>query len=142
MGTLKAVIVGGLSAPLLTAEEAAGLALDFDSCVKRHTMLGSGGLIVMNETTSIPRVALRSAHFDAHESCGQCIPCRQGSHAVEALLRRLVEGHGTLSDIDTVERLCATIPGSTLCPTGEAFAKPIGALVRKFRAEFEALVDA
>ena len=139
-GTLKAVIVGGLSVPILTADEAAGLALDFDSCLKRRTMLGSGGIMVMNQTTSIPRVALRAIRFYAHESCGQCTPCRQGSHTVAELLSRLVAGHGRTEDIDHVLRLCDTIKGSTLCPTGDAFATPIEAMVSKFRPEFEALV--
>ena len=139
-GTLKAVIVGGLSVPILTADEARGLALDFDSCLKRGTMLGSGGIIVMNETTSIPRVALRAISFYAHESCGQCIPCRQGSHTIRELLSRVVAGQGRREDLDQVLWLCSTIKGSTLCPTGDAFANPIEAMVSKFRPEFEALV--
>ncbi|MCU0291331.1 MAG: NADH-quinone oxidoreductase subunit NuoF [Thermoanaerobaculaceae bacterium] len=141
VGELKAVIVGGLSVPILTAREAAGLALDYDSCLKRGTMLGSGGIMVMNETTSIPEVALRAIRFYAHESCGQCTPCRQGSHTVEKLLERIVSGLGTPADIDLVLQLCGRIKGSTLCPTGEAFAMPIEAMVTKFRAEFEALVS-
>ncbi len=139
-GELKAVIVGGLSVPILTAAEAAGLVMDFDSCLKRGTMLGSGGIMVMNETTSIPRVALRAIRFYAHESCGQCTPCRQGSHTVAELLARLVEGHGRTEDVDQLLWLCGTIKGSTLCPTGDAFATPIEAMVTKFRPEFEALV--
>jgi NADH-quinone oxidoreductase F subunit len=138
-GELKAVIVGGLSVPILTAAEAAGLVMDFDSCLKRGTMLGSGGIMVMNDTTSIPRVALRAIRFYAHESCGQCTPCRQGSHTVAELLSRLVEGHGRAEDVDRVLWLCGTIKGSTLCPTGDAFATPIESMVTKFRPEFEAL---
>ncbi|HPC81758.1 MAG TPA: NADH-quinone oxidoreductase subunit NuoF [Thermoanaerobaculaceae bacterium] len=140
-GQLKAVIVGGLSVPILTAEEANGLRMDYDSCLKHGTMLGSGGVMVMNTTTSIPAVALRAIRFYAHESCGQCTPCRQGSHTVEALLERIVAGRGSRADIDRVLRLCAAIKGTTLCPTGDAFAIPIEAMVTKFRAEFEALVD-
>jgi NADH-quinone oxidoreductase F subunit len=139
-GELKAVIVGGLSVPILTAAEAAGLVMDFDSCLKRGTMLGSGGIMVMNRDTSIPYVALRAIRFYAHESCGQCTPCRQGSHTVAELLARLVSGHGTAEDIDHVLWLCGTIKGSTLCPTGDAFATPIEAMVSKFRPEFEAMV--
>jgi NADH-quinone oxidoreductase E subunit len=139
-GKLKAVVVGGLSVPILTAGEAEGLALDYDACLKRGTSLGSGGIVVMNETTSIPRVALRAMRFYAHESCGQCTPCRQGSHAVTALLERLCSGRGSKRDIDRVQTLCTTIKGTTLCPTGEAFTTPIEAMVRKFRPEFEALV--
>ncbi len=139
-GQLKAVIVGGLSVPILTASEAAGLRLDYDACLKRGTMLGSGGIIVMNAQTSIPRVAWRAARFYAHESCGQCTPCRQGAHVVARLLERLCAGQGSRADIDLVLSLCRSIKGTTLCPTGDAFAVPIEAMVTKFRSEFEALV--
>jgi len=110
--------------PILTAAEAASLVMDYDSCLKSGTMLGSGGIMVMNETTSMPRVALRAIRFYAHESCGQCTPCRQGSHAVAALLERLVAGRGEAGDIDRVLDLCRRVKGTTLCPTGEAFAVP------------------
>jgi len=139
-GKLKAVIVGGLSVPILTAAEAASLVMDYDSCLKSGTMLGSGGVMVMNETTSIPQIALRAIRFYAHESCGQCTPCRQGSHAIAALLERLLAGRGDAGDIDLVLDLCRSIKGTTLCPTGEAFAMPIEAMVTKFRDEFAALV--
>lgn len=139
-GKLKAVIVGGLSVPILTAAEAQGLVMDYDSCQKKGTMLGSGGIMVLREGTSIPEIALRTIRFYAHESCGQCVPCRRGSHTVESLLERIVAGCGTRRDIDDVLQLCTRVRGSTLCPTGEAFAMPIGAMVSKFRPEFEALV--
>ena len=140
-GKLKAIIVGGLSVPILTAAEAEGLAMDYDSCLKKGTMLGSGGVMVIREGTPIPPVALRAMRFYAHESCGQCTPCRQGSHVVETLLEKIVEGRGAMSDINRVLWLCARIRGSTLCPTGEAFSVPIEAMVTKFRDEFEALVQ-
>lgn len=139
-GKLKAVIVGGLSTPIITATEAETLAMDFDSCLKAGTMLGSGGIIVMNDTISIPTIALRTIEFYAHESCGQCTPCREGSIAIKHLLQRLIKGQGEKQDIDKILELCDTIIGSTLCPTGDAFAMPIRAMVRKFRPEFEALV--
>jgi NADH:ubiquinone oxidoreductase subunit F (NADH-binding)/NADH:ubiquinone oxidoreductase subunit E len=139
-GTLKAVIVGGLSVPILSAKEAAGLKMDYDSCANAGTMLGSGGIIVMNDTVSIPHIALRAIRFYAHESCGQCTPCREGSAVIVRLLQGLVNGHGSSSDIDTILALCDTIMGTTLCPTGDAFSMPIRAMIRKFRAEFEALV--
>ncbi len=139
-GRLKAVIVGGLSVPILTADESKGVILDYDSCLTAGTMLGSGGIIVINDSVSIPDLALRTIKFYAHESCGQCIPCWRGSHVIEQLLHRLVHGNGAVSDIDAVLKLCKTIKGSTICPTGDAFAIPIEAMVRKFRKEFEALV--
>ncbi|MBN1127698.1 MAG: NADH-quinone oxidoreductase subunit NuoF [Chitinispirillaceae bacterium] len=139
-GTLKAVIVGGLSVPILTAEEAAGLKMDYDSCAAAGTMLGSGGIIVVNETASIPHIALRAIQFYAHESCGQCTPCREGSAVIVRLLDGIVKGYGTKQDLDTVLSLCDTIMGTTLCPTGDAFSMPIRAMIRKFRSEFEALI--
>ncbi|MCU0663225.1 MAG: NADH-quinone oxidoreductase subunit NuoF [Myxococcota bacterium] len=138
-GQLKAVIVGGLSVPILTAKEAKGLMMDYDACLKAGTMLGSGGIMVLREGTSIPKIALRAIQFYAHESCGQCTPCRQGSHTIEKLLHKLVDGRGATTDIDLVLRLCRTIKGTTLCPTGEAFSVPIEAMVAKFRSEFEIL---
>jgi NADH:ubiquinone oxidoreductase subunit F (NADH-binding)/NADH:ubiquinone oxidoreductase subunit E len=138
-GTLKGVIVGGLSVPILTPEEAAGLAMDYDSCHKRGTMLGSGGIIVINDTVSIPRLALRTIRFYMHESCGQCTPCRDGSVAIERLLAKVLHRQGSVADIDRVLALCTSIKGLTLCPTGDAFAMPVEAMVSKYRSEFEAL---
>ena len=139
MGKLKAVIVGGLSTPILTADESRDLTLDYDGCLKAGTMLGSGGIMVMNETVRIPEIALRTIEFYAHESCGQCTPCRLGSTAIEQMLHRVVEGHGGPVDLENVLGLCRTIKGSTLCPTGDAFAMPIEAMVQKFKPEFERL---
>ncbi len=140
-GKLKGVIVGGLSVPILTATEAEGLCLDFDSCQKAGTSLGSGGIIVVNDTVSIPELALRTIEFYHHESCGQCVPCREGSHVIENKLRGLIAGRGKMADIDLIIQLCRTIPGLTICPTGDAFSLPILAMVTKFRSEFEALLQ-
>jgi NADH:ubiquinone oxidoreductase subunit F (NADH-binding)/NADH:ubiquinone oxidoreductase subunit E len=139
-GTLKGVIVGGLSVPILTAAEAEGLRLDYDSCQKAGTSLGSGGIIVVNDTVSIPELALRTIEFYHHESCGQCVPCREGSYVIESKIRGLVEGRGKMADLDLIAHLCRTIPGLTICPTGEAFSLPILAMVTKFKSEFEALI--
>ena len=139
-GKLKGVIVGGLSVAILTAKEAEGLVLDFDSCTKAGAGLGSGGIMVVNDTVSIPELALRTIEFYQHESCGQCVPCREGSLVIKNKLRCLVEGRGTMEDIDLILDLCKNIRGLTLCPMGEAFSVPIQAMVSKFRPEFEALV--
>jgi len=139
-GQLKAVIVGGLSVPILTAEEAEGLCLDYDACQKAGTSLGSGGVMVINDTVSIPELVLRTMEFYRHESCGQCVPCREGSFVIESKLRALVEGKGTRQDIDLVLQLCGTIRGLTICPAGDAFSVPVQAMVTKFRPEFEALI--
>ncbi len=138
-GKLKGVIVGGLSTPILTAAEAKDVALDYDSCQKAGTALGSGGIIVINDTVSIPELALRTIEFYAHESCGQCVPCREGTQVIEHKLRALVNGTGKKEDIDLVLNLCQNIKGLTICPTGEAFSLPIQAMITKFRREFDAL---
>lgn len=137
---LKAVIVGGLSVPILTAEEAEDLSLDFASCQKAGTALGSGGIIVINDTVPIPELTLRTIEFYAHESCGQCMPCREGTQVIVKKLKGLIEGKGKKDDIDLILRLCGNIKGLTICPTGEAFTVPIQAMITKFRPEFEALV--
>ena len=139
-GTLKAVIVGGLSTPIMKADESQDLKMDFDACQKAGTMLGSAGIIVMNDTVSIPRIALRAIKFYAHESCGQCAPCREGSHTILGYLQKLINGNGNKADLDALIYLCENIRGLTLCPGGDAFSMPLAAMVNKFRNEFEALV--
>ncbi len=139
-GTLKAVIVGGLSVPVLKADEIADLSMDFDNCVKAGTMLGSGGIMVINDSISIPQLALRTIQFYAHESCGQCTPCRDGSYAIMGLLKKILNKRGNSKDINKIEEMCRNIPGLTICPTGDAFAIPVGVMIKKFRAEFEALI--
>jgi NADH-quinone oxidoreductase E subunit len=140
-GRMKGVIVGGLSVPILTPEEASDLKMDYDSCLKKGTMLGSGGVIVVNDTVSIPKLALRTIRFYAHESCGQCAPCREGSFTILHLLENLTNGIGKKEDIETILNLCAQIKGLTLCPMGDAFAMPVEAMLTKYRAEFDALVN-
>jgi NADH:ubiquinone oxidoreductase subunit F (NADH-binding) len=139
-GRLKGVIVGGLSVPVLTPREIEGLAMDYDGCARAGTMLGSGGIMVFNDSVSVPQLAERTIAFYAHESCGQCTPCRDGSLVVRDLIRKLRAGHGEPGDIDRILHLCQTIKGITICPTGLAFALPIGAMVEKYRDEFQALV--
>ena len=97
-------------------------------------------MIVVDDQTSMVDVLYNCCRFFAHESCGQCTPCRQGSHTIARLLEALVAGRGSVADIDLVTQLCADIKGTTLCPTGDAFCMPIEAMVTKFRGEFEALV--
>lgn len=139
-GKLKAVIVGGLSVPILKANEVEGLNMDYDSCIKHGTGLGSGGVMVINDEFSIPELAYRTIRFYAHESCGRCAPCRYGSDSIKELLKKLLDGEGTKQDIDTILHICNNVKGVTICPTGEAFTVPIKAMVEKFRDEFEALI--
>lgn len=137
---LKAVIPGGLSAPILKADEI-DLDMDFDSCVKANTMLGSGGIIVMDEDTSIPEVAMTSINFYVHESCGQCMPCREGLKKIQQILQRLLDGEGDKTEIELILQISETIKGMTLCPLGESGALVIKTMIEKFRDEFEALTN-
>jgi NADH-quinone oxidoreductase subunit F len=135
--TLKAVIPGGLSAPLLRADEV-DLPLDFDSLAKSGSMLGSAAVIVLDDTASMLTVLNVIARFYAHESCGQCTPCRLGTAWIRKVVTRLVEGLGEARDLDEIVRVAEAIKGRTLCPLGDAAALPTIALVTKFRGELEA----
>ena len=135
---LKAVIPGGSSSPVLRADECTDLLLDFDSLAKAKTMAGSGGLVILDEDTDIVKVALRTIKFYAHESCGWCIPCREGTTWLKKILTRFDEGGGVASDIDLIGELAANMLGRTFCPLGDAAAMPIGGFIAKFRDEFEA----
>lgn len=137
---LKAVIPGGSSCPVLKAEEC-DLAMDFDSLAQAGSMLGSGGVIVMDEDTCMVRVAQRIMRFYAHESCGWCIPCREGTIWLRKLLTRFHDGGGTVSDIGLIDDIAKNMLGRTFCPLGDAAALPTISIVEKFRDEFEAHLD-
>jgi NADH-quinone oxidoreductase subunit F len=137
---LKAVIPGGSSSPVLKAEEC-DIPLDFDSIAKAKSMAGSGGILVLNEETDIVAVALRTIKFYAHESCGWCIPCREGTAWLKKILTRYHEGGGRASDIDLVAELSNNMLGRTFCALGDAAAMPTTAFVTKFRDEFEAYLE-
>ncbi len=135
--TLKAFFPGGSSAPIMTAAEV-DVRADFDACAEAGTMLGSGGVIVLDESVDIVEAAANLARFYAHESCGQCTPCREGSDWCMDILERMVAGHGREQDPDTLLRICRfSSQGMTICPLGDAYALPISSMVRKFRKEFE-----
>jgi NADH-quinone oxidoreductase subunit F len=133
---LKAVVPGGSSTPILTANEI-DIGMDFDQCAKAGTMLGSAGVVVLDETVSIVEFALRTIKFYAHESCGWCIPCREGTDWLKKTLTRYHAGGGTLKDIDNIRYLAENMMGRTFCPLGDAAAMPTIAFVKKFRQEFE-----
>jgi NADH-quinone oxidoreductase subunit F len=135
---LKAVIPGGSSSPVLRAEECTDILLDFDSIAKAKSMAGSGGLVILDEDTDIVKVALRTIKFYAHESCGWCIPCREGTTWLKKILTRFDEGGGQQSDINLIRDLAANMLGRTFCALGDAAAMPIGGFIEKFRDEFEA----
>lgn len=137
---LKAVIPGGSSCPVLKADEC-DINMDFDSLAAAKSMLGSGGVVVMDEDTCIVKAALRIMRFYAHESCGWCIPCREGTTWLQKLLQRFHDGYGTRSDIVLIGDLSRNMLGRTFCPLGDAAAMPTIAFVEKFRDEFEAHLD-
>jgi len=134
---LKAVIPGGSSCPVLKAEEC-DLAMDFDSVAKAGSMLGSGGVVVMDEDTDMVEVAVRLIKFYQHESCGWCVPCREGTLWLKKLLTRFQEGRGQPGEVDLIAELARSMLGHTFCPLGDAAAMPILSYVTKFREEFEA----
>ena len=133
---LKAVIPGGSSCPLLTADEI-DLAMDYDTVAKAGSMMGSGGMVVMDEDTCMVDMARRIMHFYAHESCGWCIPCREGTTWLRKMLERFHAGLGRSEDIDLVGELAKNMLGRTFCPLGDAAAMPTISIVQKFRGEFE-----
>jgi NADH-quinone oxidoreductase subunit F len=133
---LKAVIPGGSSCPLMTADEI-DLPMDYDAVAKAGSMLGSGGMVVMDEDTCMVDMARRIMHFYAHESCGWCIPCREGTTWLRKMLERFHAGLGRSEDIDLIGELAKNMLGRTFCPLGDAAAMPTISIVQKFRSEFE-----
>ena len=133
---LKAVIPGGMSAPILKADEI-DIPMDFDSLVQAKSMLGSGAIVVIDEKTPILEVLKAVAKFYSHESCGQCTPCRIGTSWIDKIVRRMAAGEGEEGDLETITRLASNILGKTLCPLGDAAALPILALCTKFESELE-----
>lgn len=132
----KAVIPGGSSTPVLTADQL-DTPMDFDSVAKAGSMLGSGGVIVIDEDTCMVEVAQRIMHFYAHESCGWCVPCREGTAWLRKMLDRFHDGGGRKEDIPQLAELSRNMLGKTFCPLGDAAAMPTISIVEKFRGEFE-----
>lgn len=137
---LKAVIPGGSSVPVLTAEEALAARLDYESLQSAGSMLGSGGFIVMDETTDMVEVLRVITHFYADESCGQCTPCREGTGWAYRIVKRICEGRGSMEDLHLLENLAQGMMGRTICPLADADALPILSFLKKFREEFEAYI--
>jgi NADH-quinone oxidoreductase subunit F len=133
---LKAVIPGGSSCPLMKADEI-DIPMDYDSVAKAGSMLGSGGMVVMDEDTCMVDMARRIMHFYAHESCGWCIPCREGTSWLRKMLDRFHAGYGRPEDIDLIGDLSKNMLGRTFCPLGDAAALPTISIVAKWRNEFE-----
>jgi NADH-quinone oxidoreductase subunit F len=137
---LKAVVPGGSSCPVLKADEI-DVGLDFDQMGKAGTMLGSGGIVVLDETVSIVEFALRTIRFYQHESCGWCIPCREGTDWLKKTMTRFHAGGGSKKDIDNMQYLAENMLGRTFCPLGDAAAMPMLGFYKKFRTEFEEYIE-
>ena len=139
---VKAVIPGGASAAMLTAEEIEDCPLDFDGLAAKKSMLGSAAIIVMNEDTCIVEAAQNLSKFFAHESCGQCTPCREGTPWLHKVLTRIEEGRGRLEDIDLLERISNQMAnGMTICVFADAAIAPVLSSIGKFRDEFRYHVE-
>jgi NADH-quinone oxidoreductase subunit F len=134
---LKGVIPGGGSMPVLRSDEIDKVNLDYESVQAAGSLLGSGGVIVMDETTCMVRAAWNLARFFAHESCGQCSPCREGCHWMEKIFHRIEHGEGRNGDLDLILNVSSNIMGNTICPFGDAAAMPAAAFIKKYREEFD-----
>lgn len=137
---LKAVIPGGVSAPLLI-EKDLDTPMDFDSLAQKGTMLGSGGVIVMDETTCMVKTAYIINRFFSHESCGKCTPCREGVTWMTNILMRIESGTGRQGDVELLENLCGNIFGRTFCPLGDGAVMALRGALNNFRQEFDHHVE-
>jgi NADH-quinone oxidoreductase subunit F len=138
---VKAWFPGGSSAPVLTAAEL-DLPYSFEAMADAGSMLGSGAIIVADDSVSIPELALRTARFYHHESCGKCTPCREGTNWTVKMLERVISGEATPMDLDIMASVQDNIIGHCLCVLGDSMAMPVGSMVQKFRDEFEAAIEA
>lgn len=137
---LKAVIPGGVSAPLLTTRDL-DTPLDFDSLAAKGSMLGSGAVIVMDESTCMVKTALIINRFFSHESCGKCTPCRDGTPWLTNILKRIEGGQGRQGDVEMLESLCTNIFGRTFCPLGDGAVMALRGALKNFRDEFQYHID-
>ena len=137
---LKAIIPGGTSMPVLSADQV-DTKLDANSMTQAGTMLGSGGVVVLDDRCCMVQLGLRVAQFYMHESCGKCTPCREGTRWMVDLLRKIEAGEATQSELDLLLDVCDRILGNCLCPLGDAAAMPVASYVAKFREEFQQHLD-
>jgi NADH-quinone oxidoreductase subunit F len=135
---LKAVVPGGSSTPVLRADQVDGVTMDPDSLRTVGSMMGTAGMLVMDEDTDMVSFLRRITHFYHHESCGQCTPCREGTGWLENLVTRIDEGEGKLSDLDLLVDICSQMEGRTVCALADAAAWPVRYTIERFRSEFEA----
>jgi NADH-quinone oxidoreductase subunit F len=138
---LKAVIPGGSSSPILPADIMMDCTMDYDSIAKAGSMLGSGALIVLDDSRCMVKSLQRLSYFYMHESCGQCTPCREGTGWLSRIVDRIESGHGRASDMDLLDSVAGDIQGRTICALGDAAAMPVRAMLKHFRHEFEYHVE-
>ena len=138
--TLKAVIPGGSSAPVLPAAIMMECTMDYDSIAKAGSMLGSGAVIVMDDSRCMVESLKRLSYFYMHESCGQCTPCREGTGWLWRMVDRIHKGQGKQTDLDLLNSVADNIQGRTICALGDAAAMPVRAMIKHFRHEFEAMI--
>jgi len=138
---LKAVIPGGSSTPVLTADVAMAMTMDYDGIERAGSMLGAGSVIIMDESTCMVEVLTRLAHFYYDESCGQCTPCREGTGWLYRVLKRITDGNGREGDIELLLGVQDKIMGNTICALGDAAAMPVESFLRCFREEFEYYIE-
>jgi NADH-quinone oxidoreductase subunit F len=134
---LKAVVPGGSSAPVLTAEEANRATLDYENLASMGSMLGSGAIIVIDDSNCMVDVMSTITHFYWHESCGQCTPCREGTGWMHKIIDSILHGQGKLGDLDLILKVADNMKGRTICALSDAAALPVLSFVTKFRNEFE-----
>jgi NADH-quinone oxidoreductase subunit F len=135
------VIPGGSSSPVLPADVMMACTMDYDSIAKAGSMLGSGAVIVMDETRDMVESLLRLSYFYMHESCGQCTPCREGTGWLWRMVDRIEHGQGRAEDLAKLDNVAESIMGRTICALGDAAAMPVRAMLKHFRHEFEAKVE-
>ncbi len=136
----KAIIPGGISVPIQTAAEAEASFMDYEGFVEQGTMLGSGGVIVIDDAQNLVKQIARAARFFAHESCAQCTQCREGTAWTTRILERIVAGDGSAEDLETLLEIADNMTGKTICVLSDSCAVPVVSGLQKFRGDFEALI--
>lgn len=138
---LKAVIPGGSSVPVLPGDIMMNLTMDYDSIAKAGSMLGSGAVIVMDDTTCMVKMLARISDFYFEESCGQCTPCREGTGWLARLLHRMLHGHATMKDIEILDTVALNMMGRTICALADAAAMPVRSFIQYYRDEFVYMIE-
>lgn len=134
--SIKCVIAGGSSVPVLTGDELEGVNLDYESMRAAGSSLGCAGFMLLDDSVDMVEVLLNLTKFYAHESCGQCTPCREGGHWIEKIVERILDGNGRQADLELIESVCNQIGGHTICAFGDTMVMPYQSIIAKYRDEF------